>query len=54
MREMLLDKDLRLRLGLEAKRTALKFPWESTVQRMDAVYIDLLKNGKANSSDDLN
>ena len=47
MREMLLDRDLRLRLGLEAKRTALKFPWESTVQRMDAVYMDLFEKRQA-------
>ena len=43
MREMLLDRDLRLRLAHEAKRTAQRFSWENTVQRLEAVYLDVLK-----------
>lgn len=42
MRELMLDRDLRDRLGSAAKSVPTKFPWENTVDRLDAIYRDVL------------
>jgi len=47
MREMLLDKDLRVRFGSEGELTALKFSWENTVQRLEVIYTDLFEKRKS-------
>jgi glycosyltransferase involved in cell wall biosynthesis len=38
MREMMFAKDLRERLGAEGRRTATQFSWNSTADRLDAIY----------------
>jgi glycosyltransferase involved in cell wall biosynthesis len=47
MRELLLDEDLRLRLGRDAERTASKFPWENTVQRLEEIYKDVFERRRS-------
>jgi glycosyltransferase involved in cell wall biosynthesis len=42
MRELILDRDLRDRLGAAAESVAGRFPWENTVDRLEAVYHDVL------------
>lgn len=42
MRELLLDRELRARLGSAAENVPARFPWESTVDRLEAVYRDVL------------
>ena len=43
MRELMLDRNLRGGLGAEAEKTAARFSWEATVDRLDAIYQDILK-----------
>jgi glycosyltransferase involved in cell wall biosynthesis len=47
MREVMRDPDLRERLGAEGKKTAAKFPWDYTVDRLEAIYETVLKGHKA-------
>jgi glycosyltransferase involved in cell wall biosynthesis len=42
MRELMLDRDLRNRLGAAAESVPARFPWENTVDRIEAVYHDVL------------
>jgi glycosyltransferase involved in cell wall biosynthesis len=42
MRELMLDRELRERLGRAAESVPPKFPWENTVDRLDAIYHDVL------------
>ena len=42
MRELMLDRDLRDRLGSAAESVPARFPWENTVNRLDAIYQDVL------------
>jgi glycosyltransferase involved in cell wall biosynthesis len=42
MRELMLDRDLRDRLGAAAESVPSRFPWENTVDRLEAVYHDVL------------
>ncbi len=42
MQELLLDHDLRARLGAEGEKTAARFCWEATVDRLEAIYEDVL------------
>jgi hypothetical protein len=34
----MVDREMRKRLGGEAQRTALTFPWEHTVDRLERIY----------------
>jgi glycosyltransferase involved in cell wall biosynthesis len=43
MRELMLDRDLRVRFGAEGEKTAARFSWETTVDRLEAIYQDILK-----------
>jgi glycosyltransferase involved in cell wall biosynthesis len=43
MRELMLDRDLRDRLGSAAKTVPARFTWENTVDRVETVYRDVLK-----------
>lgn len=38
MRELLLDRDLREQFGAEARKTAARFSWDNTVDRLEAIY----------------
>jgi glycosyltransferase involved in cell wall biosynthesis len=42
MRELLLDRELRERLGSAAENVTARFPWENTVDRLEAVYQDVV------------
>jgi glycosyltransferase involved in cell wall biosynthesis len=42
MRELMLDPDLRDRLGAAAKNVAARFSWEHTVDRLEGIYKDVL------------
>jgi glycosyltransferase involved in cell wall biosynthesis len=42
MRELMLDRELRERLGSAAENVPARFPWENTVDRLEAVYQDVL------------
>jgi glycosyltransferase involved in cell wall biosynthesis len=42
MRELMLDRDLRDRLGSAAESVPARFPWENTVDRLEAIYQDVL------------
>lgn len=42
MRELMLDRDLRYRLGAAAESVPARFSWENTVNQLDAVYHDVL------------
>jgi glycosyltransferase involved in cell wall biosynthesis len=42
MRELMIDRDLRGRLGGAAESVPAKFPWENTVNRLETVYRDVL------------
>ena len=42
MRELLLDRDLRGRLGAAGESVPTRFPWDNTVERLEAVYHDVL------------
>jgi spore coat protein SA len=42
MRELLLDRDLRNRLGTAAESVPARYSWENTVDRVEAVYRDVL------------
>jgi glycosyltransferase involved in cell wall biosynthesis len=42
MRELMLDRNLRERLGFAAQSVPARFPWENTVNRLDAIYRDVL------------
>ncbi len=42
MRELMLDRDLRDRLGSAAESVPARFPWENTVDRLEAIYHDVL------------
>ncbi len=42
MQELMLDRDLRDRLASAAASVPAKFPWENTVDRLDAIYRDVL------------
>jgi glycosyltransferase involved in cell wall biosynthesis len=42
MQELMCDQDLRSRLGAAAERIPAKFTWESTVDRLEAVYQGIL------------
>jgi glycosyltransferase involved in cell wall biosynthesis len=42
MRELMLDQNLRDRLGAAAENVPARFPWENTVDRLEAVYHDVL------------
>ncbi len=42
MRELMLDPELRDRLGAAAESVPARFPWENTVDRLEAVYHDVL------------
>jgi glycosyltransferase involved in cell wall biosynthesis len=42
MQELMLDRDLRDRLGAAAESVPSRFPWENTVDRLEAVYHDVL------------
>ncbi len=41
MRELMLDRDLRDRLGAAAESVPGRFPWENTVDRLETVYRDV-------------
>ncbi len=43
MRELMLDQELRHRLGSAAETVPARFPWENTVDRLDTVYNNVLK-----------
>jgi glycosyltransferase involved in cell wall biosynthesis len=43
MRELMLDRDLRQRLGAAAETVPPRFPWENTVDRLEAVYRNVLR-----------
>jgi glycosyltransferase involved in cell wall biosynthesis len=43
MRELMLDRELRSRLGAAAESVPGKFPWENTVDRLEAVYRNVLQ-----------
>ncbi len=43
MRELLLDRNLRESLGTAAGAVPARFPWENTVERLEAVYQQVLK-----------
>jgi glycosyltransferase involved in cell wall biosynthesis len=43
MRELMLDRDLRERLGSAAARIPAGFPWENTVDRLEAIYRGVLQ-----------
>jgi glycosyltransferase involved in cell wall biosynthesis len=49
MRELMLDRNLRARLGAEGEKTAARFSWNSTVDRLDAIYADVLKRRMASA-----
>jgi glycosyltransferase involved in cell wall biosynthesis len=38
MRRLLLDPELRKRLGAAARQTAVNMPWENTVDRLERIY----------------
>ena len=42
MRELMLDRELRLRLGAAAESVPARFPWENTVDRLESVYRNVL------------
>jgi glycosyltransferase involved in cell wall biosynthesis len=42
MRELMLDQNLRDRLGAAAGSVPARFPWDNTVDRLEAVYRDVL------------
>jgi glycosyltransferase involved in cell wall biosynthesis len=42
MRELLLDRELRERLGSAAETVPARYPWENTVDRLEAIYRDVL------------
>jgi glycosyltransferase involved in cell wall biosynthesis len=42
MRELMLDRELRERLGSAGESVPARFPWENTVDRLEAVYRDVL------------
>ena len=42
MRELMLDRDLRDRLGSAAETVPARFTWENTVDRLEAIYHDVL------------
>jgi glycosyltransferase involved in cell wall biosynthesis len=42
MRELMLDRGLRDRLGSAAESVPARFPWENTVDRLEAIYRDVL------------
>jgi spore coat protein SA len=42
MRELMLDRDLRQRLGAAAEAVPARFSWENTVDRLEAVYRGIL------------
>jgi glycosyltransferase involved in cell wall biosynthesis len=42
MREIMLNRDLRDRLGSAAKSVPARFPWENTVDRLEAIYHDVI------------
>jgi hypothetical protein len=46
MREMMLARDARERLGAEARKTATRFSWDSTVDRLDTIYRTVLTGKK--------
>jgi glycosyltransferase involved in cell wall biosynthesis len=46
MREVMLARDLRERLGAEARKTATRFSWDGTVDRLDAIYRTVLTGKK--------
>lgn len=41
MRRLLLDSELRERLGRAARETSINMPWENTVDRLEAIYRDI-------------
>ncbi len=43
MRELTLDQGLRARLGAAAEKVPANYPWDNTVDRLDAVYENVLK-----------
>lgn len=43
MRELMLDRNLRDSLGASAETVPARFPWDNTVDRLEAVYHDVLK-----------
>jgi glycosyltransferase involved in cell wall biosynthesis len=43
MQKMTEDQELRNRLGSAAKSVTESFPWENTVDRLESVYLDVLK-----------
>jgi glycosyltransferase involved in cell wall biosynthesis len=43
MRELMLDPEMRERFGAAAQEVAAKFSWESTVDRLETIYHDVLK-----------
>ncbi len=42
MRELVIDRDLRDRLGSAAESVPARFPWKDTVDRIEAIYQDVL------------
>lgn len=46
MRQLMVDQELRTRLGAEAVKTAAKFSWEKTVDRLEIICQDVLKGRK--------
>jgi glycosyltransferase involved in cell wall biosynthesis len=49
MCELMLDRDLRARRGGEGKKTAARFSWETTVDRLEAIYQDVLKRQRVST-----
>jgi glycosyltransferase involved in cell wall biosynthesis len=43
MRELTLDQGLRARLGAAAEKVPANYPWDNTVDRLEAVYENVLK-----------
>ena len=46
MRELLLDKELRVRFGNEGCKTASEMSWENTVQRLEVIYAGIFEKRK--------
>jgi glycosyltransferase involved in cell wall biosynthesis len=49
MRELILDQELRRRLGEGAVRTAARFPWENTVNRLEVIYLNALQRHRTSA-----
>jgi hypothetical protein len=53
MRRLLLDSELRKRLGAAGRQTAVSMTWENTVDRLDRIYQGVLAPSQASVSRDI-